>query len=172
MLEKELLVIGRLGNLITENEEFQFIPNDNFQPAIFDKVVKLYLIFTKHRVFFVEVKKLSIQNSKYWISFNDDGVKEEYDVRKSAKLAISKNQHYSMEQGDIASDITDFHAYEGDLYLGVVIDFIYTPGHRVIVVMDVDDKELLIPEVDYYIKEIKQAEKRVYFQNTESLREL
>ncbi len=172
MIEKELLVIGRLGNLINDKEEFQFIPSDNFQPAIFDKVTKLYLIFTEHRVFFVEVKKLSIQNSKYWISFNDDGVKEEYELRKSAKLAIPKNQHHAISSGNIYHDITNFHAYEDDLYLGAIIDFILTPGHRVIVIVDNDDNELLIPEVDYYIKEIKVADEKVYFQNTKSLREL
>jgi len=172
MIEKELLVIGRLGNLINDNDEFQFIPNDNFQPAIFDKVTKLYLIFTEHRVFYVEVKKLSIQNSKYWISFNDDGVEEEYEIRKSAKLAIPKNQHYSINQGDADLDITDFQAYEDELYLGRVVDFIYTPGHRIVVIFDENDKELLIPEVDYYIKEVNHAEKKVYFQNTKSLREL
>lgn len=172
MIEKELLVIGRLGNLINDNEEFQFIPNDNFQPAILDKVTKLYLIFTEHRVFFVEVKKLFSQNSKYWISFNDDGVKEEFEIRNAAKLAIPKNQHYSIVQRDTKIDITDFQAYEDELYLGDIIDFIYTPGHRVIVIVDDDDNELLIPEVDYYIKEVNETEKRVYFQNTKSLREL
>ncbi len=172
MIEKELLVIGRLGNLINDKIEFQFIPNDNFQPAIFDKVTKLYLIFTEHRVFYVEVKKLSIQNSKYWISFNDDGVEEEYEIRKSAKLAIPKNQHYSLNQGDADLDITDFQAYEDELYLGRVVDFIYTPGHRIVVIFDENDKELLIPEVDYYIKEVNPSEKKVYFQNTKSLREL
>lgn len=172
MKEKELLVIGRLGKLINDNDEFQLIPNDNFQPAIFDKVTKLYLIFTEHRVFFVEVKKLSIQKSKYWISFNDDGVKEEFELRKSAKLAIPKNQHHAISIGNTYHNITNFHAYEDELYLGVIIDFILTPGHRVIVIVDVDDNELLIPEVDYYIKEIKSAENIVYFQNTKSLREL
>jgi ribosomal 30S subunit maturation factor RimM len=172
MIEKELLVIGRLGNLINDNDEFQFIPNDNFQPAVFDKVTKLYLIFTEHRVFFVEVKKLSIQKSKYWISFNDDGVKEEFELRKSVKLAIPKNQYHAINLGNTFQDITDFHAYEDGLYLGVIVDFIDTPGDRVIVVVDGDDNELLIPEVDYYIKEIKQAENIVYFQNTKALREL
>jgi len=172
MLEKELLVIGRLGNLINDKEEYQFIPNDNFQPIVFDKVTKLYLIFTEHRVFFVEVKKLSIQNSKYLISFNDDGIKEEFELRKSVKLAISKHQYYAISLGNTYQNITNFHAYENDLYLGVVIDFIYTPGHRVIVVVDSDDNELLVPEVDYYIKEIQPAEEKVYFQNTKSLREL
>jgi len=172
MLEKELLVIGRLGNLINDKEEYQFIPNDNFQPVIFDKVTKLYLIFTEHRVFFVEVKKLSIQNSKYLISFNDDGIKEEFELRKSVKLAISKHQYHAISLGNTYQNITNFHAYEDELYLGVIKDFILTPGHRVIVVVDSDDNELLVPEVDYYIKEIQPAEEKVYFQNTKSLREL
>lgn len=172
MIDRELLVIGRLGNLITDNDEFQFIPNDNFQPATFNKVTKLYLIFTKHRVFFVEVKKLSVQNSKYWISFNDDGIKEEYELWNSAKLAIPKDKQYSLEQGKDFLDITNFQAYEDEVYLGVIIDFILSPAHRICVIEDNEDMELLIPEVDYYIKEINQAEKKVYFQNTKSLREL
>jgi len=172
MLEKELIVIGRLGNLINDREEFQFIPNDNFQPAIFDKVTKLYMIFTEHRVFFVEVKKLSIENSKYWISFNDDGVREEYELRNSAKLAIPKSQHYSLIQGSDLLDITDYKAYEDDLYLGLITDFMLSPAHRIVVIVDDNDKELLIPEVDYYLKEVNHKENKVYFQNTKSLREL
>lgn len=172
MIDKELLVIGRLGNLINDDDDFQFIPNDNFQPATFDKVEKLYLIFTEHRVFFVEIKRYSLQNSKYWISFNDDGVKEEFELRKSAKLAIPKVKHYSLKQGKEFLDITGYKAYEDDLYLGDIIDFILSPAHRIIVIEDDQGKELLIPEVDYYIKEIIKSENIVFFQNTQSLREL
>lgn len=172
MIKKEFIIIGRLGNLTNDDEDFQFLPNENFPSAAFTKVEKLYLIFTEHRVFFVEVKKFSKQNSKYWISFQDDGVKEEFDVRKSAKLAIPKNSYHAVEQGDEFVDITNFKAYEDDLFLGNIIDFIYTPGHRIIVIVDDNDKELLIPEVDYYFLESDQDKKVAYFQNTKSLREL
>ncbi len=172
MIDRDLLVIGRLGNLINDEEEFQFIPNDNFQPASFDKVKKLYLIFTEHRVFFVEIKELSLKNSKYWISFYDDGVKEEFDLRKSAKLAIPKVEHYSLKQGKDFLDIRNFKAYEDDLFLGDIIDFILSPAHRIIVIDNTDGKELLVPEVDYYIKEVRQSDNVVLFQNTKSLREI
>lgn len=172
MSKKEFTIIGRLGNLKNDEEEYQFLPNDNFQSAIFAKVEKLYMIFTEHRVFFVEVKKFSKQNSKYWISFKDDGVKEEFDKRKSAKIAIPEHKYFAVAMGEEYEDITDFKAYENDLFLGKIVNYIYTAGHRVIVIVDNDDNELLIPEVDYYLHEVDQDKKIAYFQNTQSLREL
>jgi ribosomal 30S subunit maturation factor RimM len=172
MIDKELLVIGRLGKLINDEEQFQFIPNENFQPATFDKVNKLYLIFTEHRVFFVEIERLTKQNSKYWLSFKDDGVKEEFDLRKSAKLAIPKVKHYSLKQGKDFLDISNYKAYDDGEFLGYIVDFILSPAHRIIVIEDDQGNEVMIPEVDYYIKEINESENIVLMQNTQSLREL
>lgn|SRR5690554_1223944 len=172
MSKKEFTIIGRLGNLKNAKEEFQFLPNNNFKSAIFAKVEKLYMIFTEHRVFFVEVKNFSKQNSKYWISFQDDGIEEEFDKRKSAKIALPEHKYFAVAMGEEYEDITDFKAYEDDLFLGTIVDYIYTAGHRVIVIVDNDDNELLIPEVDYYLLEVDHDEKIAYFQDTKSLREL
>lgn len=171
MIEPELKVIGKIGNSQEENI-FLFSPNDNFKPIVFDKVAKLYLIFTEHRVFFVEVKELKKLNSKYLISFNDDGIKEELDLYKSAKLALTKNQLFSLGNEVESAELTGYQAYEDDLLLGKIVDYIYTPGHRVIVIQNELTNEILIPEVDFYLKDIDKLAKRVYFKNTESLREI
>ncbi|OQY40107.1 MAG: hypothetical protein B6226_00545 [Candidatus Cloacimonetes bacterium 4572_65] len=167
---KDLIVVGRLGNVITEKKEYQFIPNDNFQSAI-EEVEKLFLIFTEHRVFYVKVNSLSTRKSKYYISFDDDGIEEEFRVRKSCRVAVAENDYHSVVDGETYQDILGYKVYENGELLGEIIDFLYNKFQRVLIVDD-GSKEIMIPDVDYYVVNTDHARKTVYTQNSESLREI
>jgi ribosomal 30S subunit maturation factor RimM len=166
---KDLLVIGRLGKIITDNDEYQFIKNDNFQLAFVEKLAKVFLIFTEHRVFFVEIKDFCMINSKNYISFNDEGIKEELKNYKSCKIAVPIDDFYSQEYDEDYNDVRGFTAVDNGNVLGTVEDFIYNPNQRIIVIESPEGKEILIPEVDYYINDIDFEKRVIEFQNSESL---
>lgn len=173
----DLKVIGRLGRFIDKENKFQLIGNDCFQPALLDSLSSdnsrryVYLIFTEHRVFYVEVKDLTSKNSKYWISFKDDGIFEEFSKRNSCKVAIAFNDYKSFIDEEEYVDFIDFKVIDSGEEIGLVVDYMFTGASRVLIV-EQDGKEFLIPDVDYYVDSYNEDERIVYMKNTKSLREL
>ncbi len=171
---KDLFIIGRLGKIIVDENEYHFIANDNFQLAFLEESAKVFLIFTEHRVFFVEINEFCMKNSKYYISFKDEGILEEFKKNNSCKVAVPKDEFYSQQFEEDYSDILDFTAVKSDSLetIGTVIDFIYNPKQRIIVIEDSSGKEILIPEVDYYIDDIDSKKRVITIKNSQGLLDL
>ena len=48
----DLIIIGRLGNIVNDKNEYQFNPNNNFQPIIFEKNATIFVLINSDRLRF------------------------------------------------------------------------------------------------------------------------
>ena len=164
----DLIPIGKLGNSIDKNGFILFKKNSNFQPFYLD-LKDLFLVFTDHRVRYVTINKV-IGENKLKIRFEEaEVIKQAAKAGKVQVMLPETDMEEIIAQHDSESDIDKFVIFKNH-QIGKVRDILETLAHEINVVMLTDGKEIMIPDVEFYIS--KKDKQNIFVRNIEELLEL
>ncbi|MDP8233106.1 MAG: hypothetical protein P9L91_10635 [Candidatus Zophobacter franzmannii] len=167
----DLLPIGRLGTVFNKTGYISFKPLEFFRPALFSKK-KFYLIFNSDRVFYVTLDKVKQYQGKLYLKFVEDGIFDELKLNRKPRVMIEKEQYYQMEGDANYTRVTDYTVIFREQEIGTVQDIMEDSFQDRLIVILNDGKEVIIPDVDYFITKKDTATKKLYTQNIEELLEL
>jgi len=164
----DLIPIGKLGNSIDKNGFISFKKNRNFQPFYLD-LKDLFLVFTDHRVRYVTIDKV-LEGNKLKIRFDETEVTKEAAKAGKVQVMLSNTDvEEVIAQLDSESDIDKFVIFKNHK-IGKVVDIFETLAHEIHIVKLSDGKEIMIPDVEFYIS--KKDKQNVFVKNIEGLLEL
>lgn len=147
MQVSDLIGIGRLGGLDARGF-FQALIKPGYRSA-FKDIRNVFLIFNSDRVFYVSISEREVSENKIMIRFAQDGIAEERRLHREAIIAIEPD---ILEEDSGLDYLLDWEVLFEDQALGKISDYFFNNAHYVIVVRTVDERELLVPWVDYYIQ--------------------
>jgi len=164
----DLIPIGKLGNSIDKNGFISFKKNRNFQPFYLD-LKDLFLVFTDHRVRYVTIDKV-LEGNKPKIRFEENEVTKEAAKAGKVQVMLSNTDvEEVIAQHDSESDVDKFVIFKNHK-IGKVKDILETLAHEIHIVKLADGKEIMIPDVEFYIS--KKNKQNIYVKNIEGLLEL
>ena len=164
----DLIPIGKLGNSIDKNGFISFKKYRNFQPFYLD-LKDLFLVFTDHRVRYVTIDKV-LEGNKLKIRFDETEVTKEAAKAGKVQVMLSNTDvEEVIAQLDSESDIDKFVIFKNHK-IGKVVDIFETLAHEIHIVKLSDGKEIMIPDVEFYIS--KKDKQNVFVKNIEGLLEL
>jgi len=166
----DLAVVGRLGR-----KE----PGDYYHVMITaagKEYIKLhrecFLVFNSDRVFFVTVDDTKTFGKRMYYHFQEDGVAEEFRKVRETRIALAKDDLATSEDEHLPELLTDFQVSYQDEIIGRVSDALINPMQSVMVIILNDGRELLVPQVEHYVKAVDGQSRIVYVVNLELLLEL
>ena len=164
----DLFPIGKLGNSIDKNGFISFKKNRNFQTFYLD-LKDLFLIFTDHRVRYVTIDKV-IGGNKLKIRLEETEVTKEAAEHGKVQVMISdEDMEEVLAKHDSENDI-DKYVILKNHKIGKVVDILETSAHEIHIVKLTDGKEIMIPDVEFYIS--KKDKQNIFVKNIEGLLEL
>jgi len=166
----DLVPIGKLGNSINEEGFITFKKNRKFQFFNFE-IKDVFLIFTDYRVRYVTIDKVKLNHNLH-IKFLETEVMEEAIQDKNVFLAIPKN---NIKQILNTSESLNYVGMEVDYEgcnLGCVVDVITNSFQSNFVILAANKKEIMIPDVDFYILKKDTKQRILYVKNIQDLLEL
>jgi ribosomal 30S subunit maturation factor RimM len=166
----ELVVIGKLGRL--EPDGFYSVQLSQSYKSAFNRLKEIFLIFSSHRVFFVTVEQTKSSGPRQYFRFREDGIAEERAKFAKVELAIAQEDLQEFITESPVKSLIGFNAEYKGAVIGSVSDAMINPLQSVLVIERQDGSELLVPNVDQYVKSISHKHAKVTLQNLELLLEL
>lgn len=119
------------------------------------------------------VSKISkLLGDKYTLEFVEVPTKTEANLLHGATIKINRNILGLSEDEYLLEDLLDMEVFlENNEKIGVVTEVFDTAAHDIIVVED-DDYEVMIPNVDAFVKNIDFENKKIIVEVWEGMREL
>lgn len=161
---EELISIGKLGKSLNKNGYFTFKLMLDL-PERLESIKEVFLIFKDNRVRFVDV-----EFSADKIKLSDDSIKSAVAASSGVKIALSKND---IDQLRIASEqipVSDMVINYQQEIIGELLEIFDNNAHEVLVVKLKSGKEIMIPNVDYFVTGTKKNQ--IFVKNIADLLEL
>lgn len=119
------------------------------------------------------VSKISkLLGDKYTLEFVEVPTKTEANLLHGSTIKINRNILGLSEDEYLLEDLLDMEVFlENNEKIGVVTEVFDTAAHDIIVVED-DDYEVMIPNVDAFVKNIDFENKKIIVEVWEGMREL
>lgn len=159
----DLTVVGRLGGPDREGF-FQLLVKPRFRDVL-AATEDVFLIFNSDRVFYVTISDRELQDRKLRVKFAEDGIAEERAKHKEAILAIE----LPPDEPDQPDALLGYTVVFGEREIGEVRDYFFNNAQYVLVIATPNDRELLVPLVDYYLAGIIPDPGVVMLRNAKSL---
>lgn len=148
----DLIIFGRLGNIVAESKDkYLFKPNNNFQPIIFSETTELFLIFDNSTVRYSDFAYSKI-NEKFVLSFDDYFIKQDIKSANSTLLALAPEDYNSICQIDSSIVLTTKVVFQNEI-IGEIVN-VFDNGSYDTIIVKTPEKEVMIPLVEEYVKEI------------------
>ena len=164
----DLIPIGKLGNSIDKNGFISFKKNRNFQTFYLD-LKDVFLVFTDYRVRYVTIDKV-LEGNKLKIRFDETEVTKEAATAGKVQVMLPETDMKEViAQHDSESDIDKFVIFKNHK-IGKIMDIFESLAHEIHIVKLTDGKEIMIPDVEFYIS--KKDKQNVFVKNIEGLLEL
>lgn len=166
----DLVVIGRLGRL--EPDGFFSIQFSQSHQSVLSALKECYLIFTSNRVFFVTVKETKTVGSRSFICFQEDGVSEEAIKHPNAEAALPNRDLDEVISSEDTDSVMGYIAVFGNEEIGEIDGVMLNSMQSVLIISLTQGGELLVPNVENFVREINIKNQTVVFQNIEGLLEV
>ncbi len=167
MNSQDLICIGRLGGLDTEGF-FHLMVKPDYREML-PELREVFLIFSSHRVFYVNVSSIKEADKKLWIKFKEDGIKEERNKHKEALVALAPDD-LEEEESELDTYL-GWKIYYQDKLLGTLVSYFHNSAQYVLEIDTGSGAELLVPYVDHYLAELQPETERIVLQNLDPLLE-
>lgn len=166
---EDLIPIGRLSASPKRNDLFlKFNPNRCYESLFLEHNRDLFLIFADHSVRFVTLDRF-LKEKVIWILLQDKEVIAEVKKTRSVQLAVSNKDRAELYKKFKDSYLIGFSVFYEDKCLGLVSDVFSNNAQNVISFLDHTGKEIMIPDVPYYILDKDKNSKKVILQNASDL---
>lgn len=114
------------------------------------------------------IKRLN--DKKIVILFNEIDTLEKAKAINGYKIKIRRDILPEVDENNFyINDILGFEIYENDEMIGSIVNTIETSAHNILVIEN-DEKEIMIPLVDNFVKEIDFNNKKIYVELIEGMR--
>jgi len=163
----DLVAIGKLGNSIDEKGFISFRKNSNFQQSYLTKK-DVFLLFKDHRVRYVSIDKV-INEKRLKLRFLETDVTEEAADAGSVCVALPESELVKFNREADFIDPVGMKVVINQKELGNVIDFFNNSVQDILIVKTTENKEIMIPDVDYYVVNKDKNSKMI---NVKNIREL
>ncbi|MCL2064494.1 MAG: hypothetical protein FWG98_08985 [Candidatus Cloacimonetes bacterium] len=121
---------------------------------LLEKISKVYLIYTDHRVRYGKIDILKVINEKQAvINILDKDLKDEAINEKSIKIAIDEEEINKIDETAIYFDPIGMRVFWESKDIGQIKDFFYNGAHYVYEIKLEDARLVLVPDVDAFIEE-------------------
>jgi len=165
----DLVAIGKLGRL--EPDGFHCVQFSPSYKSVFNQLKECFLIFNSHRVYFVTVVEKKAVKNRMYFRFLEDGVAEECSVSKNVTVALMLNE-ISDSESDSIDRILGYKVVYELKEIGVITDAMIMPMQSLFIIKMNDNRKLMVPYVEYYVKDIDDTNMIVRMQNLEQLIEI
>jgi len=163
----DLVAIGKLGNSIDEKGFISFRKNSNFQQSYLTQK-DVFLLFKDHRVRYVSIDKVLCEK-RLKLRFLEADVTEEAADASGVRVALPKSDLVKFNREADFVDPVGMKIISDKKELGNVIDFFNNSVHDILIVKTTENKEIMIPDVDYYVVNKDKSNKTI---NVKNIREL
>lgn len=166
----ELVEIGRLGKLDSDNLFCAQIKH-SFE-SVLNQLQKCFLIFNSHRVFFVTVSEIVKKGRRLYLRFEDDGIDDEVMINPNPIIAIDREDLPVSEESDRLGQYFGYRVSFQDSIIGELSGAIENSMQSVLIIGLLDGRELMVPYVDQYVRDIDNRHKTIELINIEQLLEI
>jgi ribosomal 30S subunit maturation factor RimM len=166
----DLVAIGRLGR--QEPDGFHSVQFSQSYSNLFDQLSECFLIFNSHRVFFVTVADRKTTGKRLYYSFLEDGIAEECAKSSKILVALAPEDVAEQEKDDPVKGLFGYKVLYKNIEIGSVSDAMVNPMQSVLVIELNDGRELLVPNVETYVRSIDKKNRIIQMLNLDELLEL
>ncbi len=145
----DLVAIGKLGNTLDNKGYISFKKNSNFHPLYFNQK-DVFLLFKDHRVRYVTIDKL-INDKGIKLRFLETEVIEEVAKAGGVLVTLPETDLVKSKKETGFIDPVGMKVFFNNKEIGNIIDFFNNSVYDILVVKTLDKKEIMIPDVDFYI---------------------
>ncbi|MEA1972348.1 MAG: hypothetical protein U9N34_03515 [Candidatus Cloacimonadota bacterium] len=167
----DLIIIGRLGNIVTEKGDYPFKANNNFQPIIFDKLSKIFLIIDKNRLRFSSYC-FRKEEKKIFVSFDDYFINEYLKKAKRILLAFDPQDYHSIIEKPEQSNFLGYQIDYKSENIGVVVSSFFNKEYEVLNIKLESNKEIMVPFIEEFVSKIDNDKRKIVLMNIKELIEL
>jgi ribosomal 30S subunit maturation factor RimM len=162
----DLVAIGKLGKFIDKKG---FIPFREYKNYHLQTDEDVFLLFTDNRVRYVTITEINTQSSLK-IKIDDAEIQSEAALDGNVTVMLSQNDvdHYFNESNE--EDLIGMPVYFLGKKLGKIVESFFNGAQEIITIQTEIDKEILIPLVDKFIREINAD--RIILQDVQDFLEL
>ena len=166
----DLVAIGKLGNSIDEKGFISFRKNSNFQQSYLTQK-DIFLLFKDHRVRYVSIDKV-ISEKRLKLRFLETEVTEEAAQSGGVRVTLPKSDLVKFHRDADFINPVGMKVVFNKKELGNVIDFFNNSVQDILIVMTTENKEIMIPDVDYYVINKDKSNKMINVRNIRELLDL
>lgn len=167
----DLIVIGRLGNIIDVKDEFLFKPNNNFQPVLFEEFEDIFLIIENDSVRYGYFDWREDEN-KFYVSFSDYFINKAVNGAMRVLLAFAPDDYDSIIEDENSDDYDKFEIYYNSEIIGKLESTMYNGEYEVLIIRLKSGKEFLVPFIDEFVSNYDKDNNKIFLKNIEELLEL
>ncbi len=160
----DLYQVATLGNKIDEEGFFKITFTHKID-FFFDKFKDIFLIFKDHSVRYVTIDKVKC-NRSCKIKILEAELNEDIIADGKVKVCLEKK-----DIPNLPADIlfVGFKVYSDSEYLGEITDVMYAKFNEIFVIALKSGKEITLPNVEHFIRNIDKDANRIYIRNYEEL---
>lgn len=168
MTLEDLLTIGKLGNSKKAPGGYlRFKPDWNFR-KYFLEIKDIFLVFPDYRVRYVTIEDIR-HDSEIWIKLAEQDVYPEIAEYRSVQYRLPRIEIDSVRYENEPEYLNGMEVIYMGESLGVVSETINNGAHDLLLIDNERYRDLMIPQVEYYIINIDKQSKRILVRNIEGL---
>jgi 16S rRNA processing protein RimM len=166
--------IGRFGKAHGLEGETRFLPNDQFEPELFDRVPIYYMKNQRSDMIPVRlVNARTVQKQKqlsFFVQFDVIASRSDAEEAKEKALYVNRSDLESVRNEDdsVEPGITGYSVICDGIERGKVLDVLDNPAHPILEIR-YDSGSLLVPFVDEYVSETDHTKGALYCRNLDQL---
>ncbi len=153
----EYVYLGKIVNTHGIKGEIRIISNFKYKEQAFKPNFTIYIGDKKEKYLITSYRPHKNYDMVTLAGINNinDVIKYKgYNVYiNKADLTLTNDMYFD-------EDLIGCLVYDNDQYIGEVIDLMETPANRILVIMN-NDKQILIPQVDEFIKKVDINNKKI-----------
>lgn len=162
----DFVFIGKLGNKTDVEGFIPFKIYPKFNIEIFSEFKDFFLLFQDHRVRYVTV--LDYEERK--LKFDDAEITHDAAASSGVMLVLTKDE--AIDFMSIEDNLVGFAVMLKDEKIGTITEILPNKAYDLLVVGTPDKREIMIPDVDHFIKDIDEMQKLIFTKHIEELLEL
>jgi len=166
----DLVPIGKLDK--AEADGFFCIRFHRLYQSVATRLTECFLIFDSDRVFFVSVVESKIKGKRTYLRFREDGIAEECNKHAKIIVALAPEDLADLQMPEQTENLIGYSVWFKNEEIGILEASLKGTMQSVFSVKLHDGRELLVPNVSYYVSLIDNEAKQIILKNAEQLLEI
>ncbi len=176
-IENQYLLVGIVNRSHGVHGEVLII-SDVYAPTLFDEVDIAHLQNSRGDLVPARIESVRVQEKQnrlsFFVQFEHVADRNKAEQLKNNPVYVSREAaEHLVDQSEAPANYDAFEVYnEQDQHLGKVEQTIDNPAHPILQIATEDDRHLLVPFVDEYIRSFDEEKQLIRCQNLDQLEDL